>query len=116
MIKIIDGKLFVEGLLYIKNYNSETYKDLNKYISFNSIINNTMTEYLLGTVPKIEQTRELYEDYLFNYSAAGTATLNFKGIDLSSLENGTYKLNISVTKSNTDRDYKSLVLDKQYQS
>ncbi|CUU53000.1 prolyl oligopeptidase family serine peptidase [Actinobacillus pleuropneumoniae] len=113
MIKIIDGKLFVEGLLYIKNYNSETYKDLNKYISFNSIINNTMTEYLLGTVPKIEQTRELYEDYLFNYSAAGTATLNFKGIDLSSLENGTYKLNISVTKSNTDRDYKSLVLDKQ---
>ncbi len=113
MIKIIDGKLFIEGLLYIKNYNSETYKDLNKYISFNSIINNTMTEYLLGTVPKIEQTRELYEDYLFNYSAGGTATLNFKGINLSSLENGTYKLNISVTKSNTDRDYKSLVLDKQ---
>lgn len=108
-LKIEDDVLFVEGLLYLKNYDSPNYKFLHKHLSIVDI-NDPENKFIfvLGTVPKKVQNRLLYNNVFYDYTAAGTATLDFKGIDLSKIKSGTYRLGISVSNDENKKLFKDL--------
>lgn len=112
LLNIVDGKLYIEGDLYIRNYHSATYNDLDKHIAFFHLVEGKKYEFLLGTVPKAERTRELYQNTFFNYTAAGTATMGFSGIDLSAIDNGVYKLCLSVQKEKSTKNYQGISFKK----
>ncbi|MFZ7298381.1 hypothetical protein [Avibacterium avium] len=96
-IKIVDHTLFIEGLAYLEGYDAPDYSKLHKYLAIENIHGNFKKEFILGSVPKREQNRLLYNNVFYDYTASGFATKDFKGINLSSLEEGTYRLTISVS-------------------
>lgn len=116
-LKIENEILFIEGLAYLKNYDSPNYKFLHKYLSIENINNvDNKLIFLLGTVPKRDQSRLLYNNIFYDYTAAGTATLGFKGIDLSHLPSGTYKIGISVSNNENEKSFKDLNLKQETDS
>lgn len=112
---IKQGKLFIEGVGYIKNYHAPTVNHLHKYLLFKNIINHNEYEFLIGSTNKKEQTRELYEQVYIDYTSSGLATMNFKGINLLDIEDGTYQIKISISSRKTERDYKQLYSPKLHE-
>lgn len=100
--------LFIEGLNYIEGFNSPDYTYLIKNLKIINLATNTEFEYPLGTVPKKEMSNTLYGDKYFDYTAAGTATMGFKGIDVNHLEEGLYEVQISVSENKEERNYQSI--------
>lgn len=107
-IWIDNATFFIEGLAYIQGYNSPDYKTLHKYIRFKNLLNDDVAEFVLGTVPKIEMSNQLYQGESYNYTAAGTATADFHGIDISDFPIGVYEIQISVSKNKEVRNYINL--------
>lgn len=112
LLNVANGKLFIEGLGYIKNYHSPTVKDIHKYLLLENVLNNIEYEYLIGSTNKHEKTRELYENTYINYTSSGVATMQFKGVNLNNVEDGTYIIKISISKKSDEREYKSLSTEK----
>lgn len=103
VLKIQDHTLYLEGVLYIQNYHAPDHQSLHKQLRLTNIHTGEQQEILLGTVPKAENSRELYQDTYFNYRGSGVATMHFKGIDISHLPNGAFKLEVSVSKQDTKK-------------
>ena len=101
---------FIEGLAYLQGYNSPDYRYLHKHIKFRNLLDDTETEFVLGTVPKRELSSQFYNGITYNYTAAGTATQGFKGIDVGFLKDGLYEIQISVAADKNNRNYTSLTL------
>lgn len=102
--------LFLEGLAYIKGINSPDHTSLAKYLKLSNAQTEFHQEYPLGMVPKKHLSKELYKGKYYNYTAAGTATVGFKGIDLRSLDYGMYEITLSVTQDKSQRHYIDLSL------
>lgn len=106
-----NSTLFIEGLAYIQGYNSPEFSNLNKYLCLLNTQTNTIFEYELGSVRRYELKNQTYQGKIYDYTASGTATKGFKGIDISELDNGIYEILISVTANKSDnRMYKDLCL------
>ena len=99
---------FIEGLAYLQGYDSPDYRYLHKHIKFRNMLNDSETEFGLGTVPKRELANTMYDGKVYNYTAAGTATQAFKGIDISFLKDGIYEIQISVSTDKNIRNYINL--------
>lgn len=109
VLRIDENKLFfIEGLSYIEGVNSPDHKSLVKKLKIVNVNTNFELEYPLGIVPKKEMAKIVYQGKEFNYTAAGTATMGFKGIDVSSIDEGLYEIQISVAKSQNERNYQSI--------
>lgn len=102
--------LYIEGLAYIQGYNSPNFSDLSKYLCLINIQTNAISEYELGSIYKHELKKQNYQGGTYDYTAAGTATYQFKGIDLAELPNGIYEISISVSHSKDLRNYQALHL------
>lgn len=110
--KIWIGKttFFIEGLAYLQGYDAPDYRYLHKHIKFRNLINGYEAEFELGTVPKRELASQPYNGKNYNYTAAGTATVGFKGIDVGFLKDGIYEIQISVSADKNVRNYTSLAM------
>lgn len=110
--KIWIGKttFFIEGLAYLQGYDAPDYRYLNKHIKFRNLLNDDEAEFALGTVPKRELSCQPYNGKDYNYTAAGTATPGFNGIDIGFLKDGIYEIQISVAVDKNTRNYTSLVM------
>ena len=107
-IWIDNAVFFIEGLVYIQGYNSPDYKSLHKHIRFKNLFNDDVVEFVLGTVPKKEMNNQLYEGNSYDYTAAGTATVGFRGIDISAFPIGVYEIQVSVSRDKDVRNYINL--------
>ncbi|WP_421084317.1 alpha/beta hydrolase-fold protein [Rothia nasimurium] len=94
----IDGStLIIEGKAYLGHKDLPTYHHLERALVLKSVPPRTEEyQYPLGAVPSDDLNRKLYNEYFVNYRAAEFATMGKKGIDLSSLEEGYYSLNILI--------------------
>lgn len=110
-ISVENATFFIEGLMYIEGYNSPNYTYLHKYLRLNSLQTNQVLEYGLGTVPRKELSTQKYQGKEYDYTAAGTATYQFKGIDISELPNEVYEITISVSHEINRRNYRTLNLE-----
>lgn len=111
--KIWIGKntFFIEGLAYLQGYDAPDYRYLHKHIKFRNLLDDSVSEFGLGTVPKRELSSQPFNGKNYNYTAAGTATSGFKGIDVSFLKNGIYEIQISVSADKDIRHYASLAMN-----
>ncbi|PJG86151.1 hypothetical protein [Conservatibacter flavescens] len=109
-IWIANATFFIEGLAYLQGYDAPDYRYLHKHIKFRNLLNDDEAEFVLGTVPKKELSSQPFNGKTYNYTAAGTATVGFKGIDVSFLEDGIYEVQISVSADKNVRNYVSLVM------
>lgn len=107
---IKDATFFIEGLAYIEGYNSPNHTYLHKHIEFHNLQTNQILEYGLGTTLRKELNAQKYQGKEFDYTAAGTATYQFKGIDIASLQNGVYEITLSVSQDKNRRVYQALNL------
>lgn len=112
------GLIFIEGLAFIHNYNSPSYKFLSKSMCLYNTSSTDKWEYTLGTSRQKPQTRSMFSGAFVDYTAAGVATMGYKGIDLAKLPEGVYKILLSITKTEKIRDYKDInfvgELDEKY--
>lgn len=117
-ILIKDHFFYIEGLGFILNYDSPNHSYLSKKLYIENIETKNGYTYRLGTVPNYLQSRLLFSNSYYNYTASGMATMGFNGIAIQELSNGQYKLGISVTKTDQELDIKDLNLitpiDKKY--
>ena len=111
-IKVENDVLFVEGLAYLKNYDAPDYRKLHKYLALEKVNGNFRQEFLLGTVPKKDQSRVLYSNVFYDYTASGFATRDFQGIDLAPIGPGTYRLKISISNNKDLREFNNFNLKK----
>ena len=109
-IWISNTTFFIEGLAYLQGYDAPDYHYLHKHIKFRNLINNYEAEFALGIVPKSELSSQPYNGKNYNYTAAGTATMGFNGIDIGFLQDGIYEIQISVTTNKNIRNYASLTM------
>ncbi|MDO4248281.1 MAG: hypothetical protein Q4C79_04850 [Neisseria sp.] len=109
-IWMANATFFIEGLAYLPGYNAPDYRYLHKHIKFRNLLNEDEAEFVLGTVPKKELGSQPHNGKNYNYTAAGTATIGFKGIDIGFLENGIYEIQISVSADKDIRNYAGLAL------
>lgn len=116
VLKIQDHKLYLEGILYIQNYHQPDDKSLHKQLRLTNIHTGEQQEILLGTVPKAENSRELYQDTYFNYRGSGVATMGLKGIDVSHLPNGAFKLELSASKQGFKPSWQDIVFNGKLDS
>ncbi|WGE58988.1 hypothetical protein [Actinobacillus equuli] len=108
-LNISENRLFfIEGLSYIEGVNSPDYTYLSKNLKFINLATNVEFEYPLGITRKKDMSNTLYGDKYFDYTAAGTATMGFKGIDVNHLEEGLYEVQISVSENKEERNYQSI--------
>ncbi|ATD64325.1 hypothetical protein [Neisseria weixii] len=101
---------FIEGLAYLQGYDAPDYRYLHKHIKFRNLLNDCEAEFELGTVPKRELANQPHNGKNYNYTAAGTATIGFKGIDIGFLNDGIYEIQISVSPDKNVRNYTGLVM------
>lgn len=111
VLKIQNHRLYLEGILYIQNYHQPDHQSLHKQLRLTNIHTGEQQEILLGTVPKAENSRELYQNAYFNYRGSGVATVDLKGIDVSHLPNGAYKLELSVSKQGFQPSWQDIVFN-----
>lgn len=113
--KIWIGKntFFIEGLAYLQGYDAPDYRSLHKHIKFRNLLDDSVSEFGLGTVPKRELSSQPFNGKNYNYTAAGTATSGFKGIDVSFLKDGIYEIQISVSADKDIRHYSNLVMTEK---
>lgn len=111
-LRMQDHKLHIEGEMYIQNFNAPNYRFLNKKLCLHNLASGKQHVYPLGSVPKGENSRELYQNIYFDYSASGVATMGHNGIDLSDLDYGVYQLRVSVTKQEGGGDWQNISLTK----
>ncbi|STZ09706.1 Uncharacterised protein [Moraxella caviae] len=107
------GVMFVEGLLYLQGYDSPNYHYLSKHLKLKSVSSKSNQEYefALGSVPKHPISREIFSDMYFDYTAAGTATMGLKGIDLKNIAQGRYEILVSATPS-AEPEYRNYIAPK----
>ncbi|QMT31101.1 hypothetical protein [Alysiella filiformis] len=108
-----DATFFIEGLAYLQGYDAPDYRYLHKHIKFINLLDDSVSEFGLGTVPKRELSSQPFNGQNYNYTAAGTATAGFKGIDIGFFKNGIYEIQISVSADKNMRQYASLVMTEQ---
>ena len=109
-IWITKTTFFIEGLTYLQGYDAPDYRYLHKHIKFKNLLDDSESEFGLGTVPKRELASQPYNGKNYNYTAAGTATQGFKGIDVGFLKDGIYEIQISVSADKDTRHYADLVM------
>lgn len=105
-----EGVMFLEGLLYLRGYAAPDFGRLHKFLKLkmkNPLDGNPTEEYefLLGSVHRKPAGRDEFENVFFDYTAAGTATMHFKGIDLKNIRPGKYEIQLSVTADGSKRHY-----------
>lgn len=96
-ISIEGSTLLIEGEAYLEHKDLPTYHHLNRALVLKAALPRTEEyQYPLGAVPSDDLSRKLYKEHFVNYRAAKFATMGKRGIDLSSLEEGAYTLNILI--------------------
>ena len=85
---------------------------MHKYLALENVNGNFRQEFLLGTVPKKDQSRVLYSNVFYDYTASGFATMDFQGINLAPIEPGTYRLKISISNNKDLREFNNFNLKK----
>lgn len=98
VLKMNEHRLFLEGELYLQNYDAPDHTFLHKQLRLTNVATANKQIYLLGSAPKPENSRELYQNTYFDYRASGLATMGLSGVDLSNLADGAYKMELSVSK------------------
>ncbi len=99
-----EHRLYLEGDLYLQNYDAPDHTSLHKQLRLTNIASGDQQTHPLGTVPRAENRRELYQNTYFDYRASGVATMGLNGIDLSNLADGAHRIELSVTKQKTDQN------------
>ena len=86
---------YLTGDSFLKGISATNYNSYHKEL----ILKNGKQQYSyrLGTILDPELSRKYFKDEFINYSAGGFANLRKKGIDLDDIDDGVYKLYISLT-------------------
>ena len=103
MLRITGDRLFVDGVALLRGYDVAEYSDLNYELKLDSGKEISALPLAKGNQPLL--TKQFFDgEYLTIYDKAVFTTYQHKGIDLSALPKGTYKLLIEIKLKNNMTD------------
>ncbi|MGL5098749.1 MAG: hypothetical protein ACRC6B_01730, partial [Fusobacteriaceae bacterium] len=93
-IGCIDGRLYINGVAFIRGYECPNYNDIRHVLILNG--KNNTYRFVLGKVLNKEINYNYFEQTYCDYSAAEFTTIGQKGIDIANLEKDIYALSIEI--------------------
>lgn len=102
-----NGKLFIAGIYFFRGIECKNYTDLDYKLLLES---DEKESYVIplakGNRPSI--SKEFYDKTFINYDKAFFCTTGHKGLDISFIEIGTYKVSVLLTMKSGEKDTKVL--------
>lgn len=92
-IRTIDNLLFIEGVALIRGLDVENYSDIDYKLIFKGIKNYTKN---LAKDNRPELTKEFFKNELVIYDKCYFTTFQYKGMDISEIDIGSYELLIGI--------------------
>lgn len=91
---VFDGKLFPRGVLFLKGHEITGYNQVTKRIILNST--NDSLSFTLGELKDKWVNTRYYDQNFYDYSFAGYASKGQRGIDLTKIPDGDYKISFEL--------------------
>ncbi|RTP87411.1 hypothetical protein EKN30_24050 [Enterobacter asburiae] len=111
-ISYSDGKIYPKGVSFIRGFTCERYDQIKQTLI---LFGEDFTyEFPLGKFIQKENNYRYYESEFCDYSAASFTSLGNKGIDITSIAQGSYTLKIKTTAGNVTKS-NPLMLKRHYE-
>lgn len=97
MLDYKDQTLFLEGVAVLKGVHIQEYSDINYELVLENTRNGRQYTKTLAKTHRSHLTRELFDQDLVVYDKGWFTTYQYKGVDISDIPDGTYRLHIKIS-------------------
>lgn len=99
VLRIVEDRLFIDGVALLRGYDVAEYSDLSYELKLDNGQELSTLPLAKGNQPHV--TKQLFDgQHLTIYDKAVFTTYQHKGVDLSELSKGTYKLSVEIKLKN----------------